>query len=49
MLDLKLQGSGNHISEFDLDRLEQREIIINQHCFGCTAGTGSSCGGTTTA
>jgi radical SAM/Cys-rich protein len=49
MLDLKLQDSGNHISQFDLDSLEQREIIINQHCFGCTAGTGSSCGGSTTS
>ncbi|MEZ5014739.1 MAG: DUF3641 domain-containing protein [Chitinophagales bacterium] len=22
-----------------------REIVLNQHCFGCTAGSGSSCGG----
>ncbi|MDQ2862430.1 MAG: DUF3641 domain-containing protein, partial [Bacteroidota bacterium] len=22
-----------------------RNIIVNQHCYGCTAGAGSSCGG----
>jgi radical SAM/Cys-rich protein len=48
MLDLKLSDSINHISQFDLAQLEAREIIINQHCFGCTAGTGSSCGGSIT-
>ena len=48
MLDLKLSGSINHITQFDLAQLESREIIINQHCFGCTAGTGSSCGGSIT-
>lgn len=49
MLDLKLRdGVPNHISEFDWDKVLNREIIINQHCFGCTAGAGSSCGGTTT-
>ncbi|MCP4457836.1 MAG: radical SAM/Cys-rich domain protein [Cytophagales bacterium] len=44
MLELKVQGA-NHISEFDLNQLANREIVLNQHCFGCTAGTGSSCGG----
>lgn len=49
MLELKLNhGSPNHIKDFDLKALESREIIINQHCYGCTAGAGSSCGGTTT-
>lgn len=49
MLDLKLRdGVPNHISEFDWDKVLNRKIIINQHCFGCTAGAGSSCGGTTT-
>lgn len=49
MLDLKLRdGVPNHISEFDFEKTLNREIIINQHCFGCTAGAGSSCGGTTT-
>jgi radical SAM/Cys-rich protein len=25
--------------------LEGREIVVGPHCFGCTAGAGSSCGG----
>ncbi|MCL4133234.1 UNVERIFIED_CONTAM: hypothetical protein GTU68_060829 [Idotea baltica] len=46
MLDLKLNPViGQHISEFDLSALEQRNIILNQHCYGCTAGAGSSCTG----
>jgi radical SAM/Cys-rich protein len=27
------------------DSLEEREIMTGDHCFGCTAGAGSSCGG----
>lgn len=46
MLDLKLKED-NHISQFDLTSFQAREIIVNQHCYGCTAGAGSSCGGTT--
>ncbi len=47
MLGLKLDKSaGQHIKDFDLQKLENRDIIINQHCFGCTAGAGSSCQGT---
>ncbi len=48
MLDLKVLGEANHISQFNLEKLQERQIIINQHCYGCTAGTGSSCGGSTT-
>lgn len=48
MLDMKISSGSNHISEFDTESLESREIRINQHCFGCTAGAGSSCGGTLT-
>ena len=29
----------------DLDRLARRPIQTAQHCYGCTAGAGSSCGG----
>lgn len=47
MLELKVEaGAGQHISEFDIDKLQNRNIIVNQHCFGCTAGAGSSCQGT---
>lgn len=47
MLDLKLNGGApDHIRDFDAQKLNARNIIINQHCYGCTAGAGSSCGGT---
>ena len=47
MLELKVDVPAvQHIKDFNLEALQNREIIINQHCFGCTAGAGSSCGGT---
>lgn len=49
MLDMETNhGAPSHIKDFDLGALNNREIMINQHCFGCTAGAGSSCGGETT-
>lgn len=48
MLDLELQtsrGSSLHIRDFDPTLLAQRQIVTGRHCFGCTAGAGSSCGG----
>jgi radical SAM/Cys-rich protein len=46
MLDMKVSDpSTRHINDFDLEKLNQREILINQHCYGCTAGAGSSCQG----
>lgn len=46
MLDLKVAAkNSNHISNFDLKLLNDRNIVLNQHCYGCTAGAGSSCGG----
>lgn len=46
MLDLKVNDSApNHIKDFNVDELNNREIVIGNHCFGCTAGAGSSCGG----
>ena len=38
-------GSTGHIRDFDPDRFQQRRIRTARHCFGCTAGSGSSCGG----
>ena len=47
MLGLKVpRSAGQHISEFNLEKLQQRDIIVSQHCYGCTAGAGSSCQGT---
>ena len=45
MLDIKVEGNSNHIDHFDLEMLMKRDIQVNQHCYGCTAGAGSSCGG----
>ncbi|MDG1147587.1 MAG: arsenosugar biosynthesis radical SAM protein ArsS [Crocinitomicaceae bacterium] len=45
MLDLKVSAKDQHISAFNIDDLLNRIIIVNQHCYGCTAGAGSSCGG----
>lgn len=39
-------GTPHHIKDWDLHQLNNREIVLNQHCYGCTAGSGSSCGGT---
>lgn len=47
MLELPAQGV-KHISEWNQERLNNREIVVSQHCYGCTAGAGSSCGGATT-
>lgn len=48
MLDLIIGGTSKHLRDFDAGALMQREIRIGQHCFGCTAGSGSSCGGALT-
>lgn len=45
MLELKVNCSSRHISEFNIMELNEREIVLGQHCYGCTAGAGSSCGG----
>ena len=51
MLDLEIQppqpqaGRSPHIRDFNPDWLAQRQIVTAKHCFGCTAGAGSSCGG----
>lgn len=46
MLHLKVASKVNHISAYNEDLLQNRKIIISQHCYGCTAGAGSSCQGT---
>jgi radical SAM/Cys-rich protein len=49
MLQLKTNhGAPDHIKNWDLVKLNSREIMVNQHCYGCTAGAGSSCGGAVT-
>lgn len=49
MLKMKTNhGAPDHIKNWDIKKLNSREIVVNQHCFGCTAGAGSSCGGAVT-
>jgi radical SAM/Cys-rich protein len=40
-------GVPDHISGFDWDKLTHRQIVVGNHCYGCTAGAGSSCQGET--
>ncbi|MBU2922055.1 arsenosugar biosynthesis radical SAM protein ArsS [Winogradskyella psychrotolerans] len=45
MLELPVNSKSRHISDFNEELLEGRNIVISQHCYGCTAGAGSSCQG----
>lgn len=46
MLDLALDlPKGSHIGTFNEEDWHRRNIVTARHCFGCTAGQGSSCGG----
>jgi radical SAM/Cys-rich protein len=46
MLTMQIvNGHPRTIFDFDLTQLKQRRIEFANHCFGCTAGSGSSCGG----
>ena len=50
MLDLPaaLPEGAAHVRDFDPVTFARRTIVTERHCFGCTAGAGSSCGGATT-
>jgi radical SAM/Cys-rich protein len=48
MLELKVNCHSQHISQFNTELLNERNIVIGQHCYGCTAGAGSSCAGVLT-
>lgn len=36
---------GRKIGEFDPEEFRERRVATGEHCFACTAGCGSSCGG----
>ena len=47
MLEIPVTSEvGQTIHDFSPEKFYNREIMTNAHCFGCTAGSGSSCGGT---
>jgi radical SAM/Cys-rich protein len=49
MLDLPVNpGAPTHIRDFNPAGLHHRRIVTGNHCYGCTAGSGSSCGGAVT-
>ena len=48
MLGLPLRAAGRqrtHVSELAATTLAGLPIVVRDHCYGCTAGQGSSCGG----
>jgi radical SAM/Cys-rich protein len=47
MLKMQWRDAGRALQLWDIDpaTVENREILTADHCFGCTAGAGSSCGG----
>lgn len=46
MLDMPLSGGKQrHLWDINIDEVEGQAIATNRHCFGCTAGSGSSCSG----
>jgi radical SAM/Cys-rich protein len=50
MLEMQAAGRDGRplsIFDFDFERLLGRRIRFGEHCLGCTAGAGSSCGGAT--
>jgi radical SAM/Cys-rich protein len=46
-LDAAPESGVMRIEDFDADAWQQRRIVTRRHCFGCTAGSGSSCAGAT--
>ncbi len=51
MLDLPLKYNGHkrmHLKDLLQKDVENNRIVVADHCYGCTAGSGSSCGGSLT-
>ena len=47
-LDMRLDLPGGlrpHVRDFDLEAWRRHAVRTARHCYGCTAGAGSSCGG----
>ncbi|MFK7928224.1 MAG: DUF3641 domain-containing protein, partial [Myxococcota bacterium] len=47
MLELTPNVERPNVREFDRATWVTRRVVTERHCFGCTAGAGSSCGGAT--
>jgi radical SAM/Cys-rich protein len=48
MLELPPRAGAQHVRDLDPEAWSRRDIATAAHCFGCTAGAGSSCGGALT-
>ena len=46
MLDLKINSKNSTIFNCKIEGLVDKKVKVSQHCYGCTAGAGSSCQGT---
>lgn len=45
MLEIPVHGDVHHIGDIESMVTEDRQILVDDHCYACTAGSGSSCGG----
>ena len=45
MLSIDISNKKTHITDIKKDELVNKIIATGDHCYGCTAGSGSSCGG----
>lgn len=45
MLEIEAELPSARIADFDPEAFARRQVRTARHCFGCTAGAGSSCGG----
>lgn len=45
MLEMAVPGKERTVWELDVGALDGAAVAVDDHCFGCTAGAGSSCGG----
>jgi len=45
MLGIDISNKKTHITDIKKDELVNKIIATGDHCYGCTAGSGSSCGG----
>jgi radical SAM/Cys-rich protein len=45
MIDLPMGGRARYLWEVDPRRVGGETVAVGDHCYGCTAGAGSSCGG----
>lgn len=44
-MNIKKDNKNIHINDMNLPELQEIPIAVAEHCYGCTAGCGSSCGG----